>query len=56
MRHVHFVTVDASSLVDARSPFKEYGKLLVESSVLLSTNPTTADTLRLFKYVGETIS
>ena len=30
---------------------KEYGKLLVESSVLLSTNPATADTLRPFKYV-----
>ena len=30
---------------------KEYGKLSVESSVLLSTNPATADTLRSFKYV-----
>ena len=30
---------------------KEYGKLLVESSVLFSTNPAKADTLRLFKYV-----
>ncbi len=29
--------------VDVSSPFKEYGKLLVESSVLLSTNPATAD-------------
>jgi hypothetical protein len=42
------VTVDASSL---GSPFKEYGKLSIESSVLLSTNPATADTLRPFKYV-----
>jgi hypothetical protein len=30
---------------------KEYGKLLEESLVLLSTNPVTADTLRPFKYV-----
>ena len=42
------MTVDALSL---GSPFKEYGKLSIESSVLLSTNPATADTLRPFKYV-----
>ena len=30
---------------------KEYGRLLAESSVLLSTNSATADTLRPFKYV-----
>ena len=30
---------------------KEYGKLLVVSSVLISTNPATVDTLRPFKYV-----
>ena len=30
---------------------KSHGKLSEESSVLLSTNPATADTLRPFKYV-----
>ena len=31
--------------------WKENGNLSVEISVLLSTNPATADTLRQFKYV-----